>query len=294
MKGDGEIDIEGAITAHPCAYLVCTMHEIHEAFDTLAVRPGGVSNDTFICFTSRSPVIFFEKERLPKTSHNVVVKFDTWTAYRAGAMFYRNSANQWILTTGLSLESVVLIRDHVGNCYDPATMNTLVWHFLPIAPEEPLDPIAEMVTAGCVMPSSERWHCTLTTKEKETSAELHIFDGPSYLPIWGEEKVSLRQSDSAPPDKALAQAEWVGSKIKQLATMAPQHVADKQEQPRQWKFNPLGLSYMGSSQSAENRSRTPQDAKIRARVVRKGWVQVKRERSLERVSIQREKKRTDG
>ena len=31
VKGDGEIDIEGAITAHPCAYVVCTLHEIHEA-----------------------------------------------------------------------------------------------------------------------------------------------------------------------------------------------------------------------------------------------------------------------
>ena len=58
-----------------------------------------------------------------------------------------------------------------------------------------------------------------TTQEKETSAEMHLFDGPSDLPIWRDEKVSLRQSESVPPDKALAQAEWMGSKIMQLHNM---------------------------------------------------------------------------
>ena len=57
VKGDGEIDIEGAITAHPSAYVVCTMHEIHEAFDTLVERQSGMSTDTFICFASRYPLI---------------------------------------------------------------------------------------------------------------------------------------------------------------------------------------------------------------------------------------------
>ena len=70
------------------------MHEVHEAFDTLVVRQGGVSTDSFICFTSRYPTIFFQKNKRPRISRNVVVKFDTWTAYRAGAMIYRNSANQ--------------------------------------------------------------------------------------------------------------------------------------------------------------------------------------------------------
>ena len=46
VKGDGEIDIQGAITGHPCAYIVCTMHETHEAFDTLVLRQSGVSTDT--------------------------------------------------------------------------------------------------------------------------------------------------------------------------------------------------------------------------------------------------------
>ena len=49
MKGDGDIDIKGAITAHHFAFAVCTMHEIHETFDTLVVRQGGVSTDIFIC-----------------------------------------------------------------------------------------------------------------------------------------------------------------------------------------------------------------------------------------------------
>ena len=110
VRGDGNIDIGGEITANPYAYIVCTLHEIHEAFDTLAVRQSGASNDTFICFTSRYPVIFFQKNKVPRTSHHVVVKFDTWTAYRAGAMTYRNSANQWILTTGLPLEAVIMVR----------------------------------------------------------------------------------------------------------------------------------------------------------------------------------------
>ena len=59
VQGDGEIDIQGAITAHEFAYIVCTMYEVHEVFDTLFVRQGGASTDTFICFTSRYPVIFF-------------------------------------------------------------------------------------------------------------------------------------------------------------------------------------------------------------------------------------------
>ena len=73
------------------------------------------------------------------------MKFDTWIAYRAGAMTYRDSANQWILTTGLPLESVVLVRDHVGNCFDVTTMSTLVWDFIVVTAEEPRDPITELV-----------------------------------------------------------------------------------------------------------------------------------------------------
>ena len=126
-----------------------------------------------------------KKNKLPKTNHHVVVKFDTWAAYRAGAMMYKNSANQWTLTTGLPLEAVILVRDHVGNCFDVNTLNTLVWNFMDVTPEEPQDTIAQMVSSGCVMPSSERWHCVLTTKEKEISSELHLFDWKPYERAWG-------------------------------------------------------------------------------------------------------------
>ena len=121
------------ITSRKFGYITCTMHEIHEASDTLVVRQGNVSTDTFVCFTSRYPTIFFKKNKIPTTSHQVVVKFDTWTAYRAGAMTYRNSASQWILTTGLPLESVVMVRDHLGHCFDLDTLTlltTLEWKFM--------------------------------------------------------------------------------------------------------------------------------------------------------------------
>ena len=157
------------------------------------VRQGGVSNDTFICFTSRYPVIFFQKNRLPRTSHNVVVKFD--------------SADQWILTAGLPLESVFMVRGHVGNCFDVETLNTLEWEFMNVTPEEPQDTIAHMIPGSCVMPSSERWHCTMTTKEREISPGLHLFDWEPYQRSWGDEQVSTRQSDTVPPETALAQAE---------------------------------------------------------------------------------------
>ena len=161
VKGDGNIDINGEITSRPFGYIVCTMHEIHEALDTLVVRQGNVSTDTFVCFTARYP-----KNKIPKPSHQVVVKFDT--AFRAGAMACRTSANQWVLTTGLPVESIVMVRDHVVNCFDLTAMSTLEWEFLPITPDEPETAAADMVQGHCLMPSCERWHCVLTTKEKET------------------------------------------------------------------------------------------------------------------------------
>ena len=110
------------------------------------------------------------------------------------------------------------------------------------------------------MPSSERWHCTLTTKEKERNPEMHIFDGEPYLPKWGDESVSMRQSETVPLDEALSQAEWVGSKIKQIATMAAQHSAEKIPRPREWRLNHIGGQlFMGTPEQPEtgDRSRTP-------------------------------------
>ena len=137
VKGDGNIDVRGEITSYPFGYVVCTLLEIHEAFDTRVVRQGNTSTDTFVCFTARYPVILFQKNKVPKSTQQVVVKFDTWTAFRAGAMAYRNSANQWMLTTGLPLESIVMVRDHLGNCFDVSTMTTMEWKFLPATNDEP-------------------------------------------------------------------------------------------------------------------------------------------------------------
>ena len=40
VKGDGNIDYRGGNTSIPFGYVVCTMHEIHEAFDTRIIRKG--------------------------------------------------------------------------------------------------------------------------------------------------------------------------------------------------------------------------------------------------------------
>ena len=53
VRGDGNIDIGGEITSRRFGYVVCTMHEIHEAFNTLVARQGNVQTDTFLCFTTR-------------------------------------------------------------------------------------------------------------------------------------------------------------------------------------------------------------------------------------------------
>ena len=74
-----------------------------------------------------------------------------------------------------SSEAVILVRDHVGNCFD---VNTLRFF----------------------MPSNERWHCVLTAKEKEISSELHLFDWKPYERVWGDEYVSTRQVDAVLPD----------------------------------------------------------------------------------------------
>ena len=132
-----------------------------------------------------------------------------------------------------------------------------------VTPEEPQDTIAHVVQGSCAMPSSERWHCILTTKEREASPGLHLLDWKAYERPWGDEHVSTRHADTVPPDKALIQAEWVGSKIKHIASLPPQHPSDKKSEetfvPRVWKFNHLGLLYMGTSaqQGADDRSRTP-------------------------------------
>ena len=123
LKEMANIDYQGEITSLPFGYVVCTMQEVHEAFDSRIARHGSIPTDTFMCFTSRYPVITFQPNYVPKTPGLLVVKFDTWTAFRYGAIAYRTQATQWVLTTGLPLESIVLIRDHMGSCLDYTTMD---------------------------------------------------------------------------------------------------------------------------------------------------------------------------
>ena len=63
VKGDGNIDYRGEITSFPFGYVVCTMHEIHEAFDTRLTRKDKAPTDTFVCFTSRYPDISLRRIR---------------------------------------------------------------------------------------------------------------------------------------------------------------------------------------------------------------------------------------
>ena len=100
-----------------------------------------------------------------------------------------------------------MIRDHVGHCFDVDTLTTLEWHVMKTTSEEPETTTAEMVPGNCVMPSSERWHCVLTTKEKEVSQGLHLFDWELCQKPWGDEQLSTRQSHIVPPEKALVQTE---------------------------------------------------------------------------------------
>ena len=256
VKGDGNIDFRGDITSYPFGYIVCTLLEIHEAFDTLVVRRGNASTDTFVCFTSRYPEIFFQKNKVPKTNKLVVVKFDTWTAFRAGAMAYRNSASQWILTTGLPIASIVMVRDHLGNCFDMSTMTMMEWKFLPTTNDEPVT-LNDLVQKECIMPTCERWHCVMTEKEKAISEGIHLLDWQPYHKSWGEEYLSLRHADTNPPEKALALAEWVGSKVWHVAVISPTPPEEPQETVKWW-YNPSGLNYLSSHGARDDdRSRTP-------------------------------------
>ena len=269
VRGDGNIDIKGEITSRGFGYMICTMHEIHEAFDTLVVRQGNVSTDTFVCFTTRYPIIFFRKNKLPMTSHHVVVKFDTWTAYRAGAMTYENSVNQWILTTGLLLESIVMVRDHVGHCLDLDTLTTLERKFMPITPEEPETTIAEMVPGHCVMPSCGRWHCVLTTKEKGTSIGMHLFDWELYQKSWGDEQLSTRHSEIVPPERPLRYLGGQGTKIKQYL-----HI----------------ILLVRNLMRLKNRARVIR----KVRTIQKERASARRERSLVRLSVTQKEKKWRG
>ena len=199
VKGHGNIDYRGELTSIPFGYVVCTMHEIHEAFDTRLVRKGqGPYGHVCLLHITFTQLSSFRGNQVPKTPNLLVVKFDTWTAFRAGAMAYRTQGTQWVLTTGLPLESIVMIRDHVGSCLDPYTLDTMEWGILPVTEDEPNTTI-DTVQGKCIMPTSERWHCILTTTEMVTSPGLHLLDWQPYQKSWGDEYLSMRHIEANPP-----------------------------------------------------------------------------------------------
>ena len=192
---------------------------------------------------------------MPKTPGLLIVKFDTWTAFRYGAMAYRTSANQWVLTTGIPLESIVLIRDHVGSYLDPSTLDTLTWKFLPPRAEEPVL-LIDVEQGKCIMPTMERWHCVLTDTERGSSPTLHLFDWKPYQKGSGDPYLSLRRIEQNPPDTALTLSEWNGMKIWQIATIPP--LTGNSSDPGKWRYSQAGMNYLTDSMVREvDRSRTP-------------------------------------
>ena len=136
------------------------------------------------------------------------------------------------MTTGLPLESIVLIRDHVGNCLDPLTLDTMEWGILPVTEEEPVNTI-NTIQGSCIMPTSERWRCVLTTTEMVTSPGLHILDWRPYQKAWGDEYLSMRLIEDNPPEKALILSEWLGTKIWQVAAIPSIHPTQGMGEPQE-------------------------------------------------------------
>ena len=191
-----------------------------------------------------------------------MVKFDTWTAFRAGAMTYRISAHQWILTTGLPIESNVMVRDHIGNCFNLSTLTTLEWEFLPVTPDEP-EITLDMVQEQCIMPSCERWHCVLTPKETTTSTGMHLY------------QQDIQRS-------LLQKGRLLWPKIWQVAILPPIHESEKRssesQEPRGWKLVTLEdvrMTVQGHHVEKE---------KVRVIMFQKERVLARKERSLARPS----------
>ena len=230
------------------------MQEIHEAFDT-RINRGTVPTDTFISFTSRYPEISFQANHVPRTPGLFIVKFDMWTAFRFGAIAYKSGINQWMLTTGIPLESIVCVRDHVGSYLDPLTLDTMLWTFYPPTVDEPVNPI-DVETGLCKMPTMERWHCLMTDAERENSADLHLLDWRPYVKDSGDPYLSLRRTEQNPTDKALTLSEWNGMKIWQIATLPPS--LEETREPRKWLYTQSGVNYLTDKTEREaDRSRTP-------------------------------------
>ena len=170
-------------------------------------------------------------------------------------MAYRTGVNTWVLTTGIPLESIVLIRDHVGSYLDTSTLDTLTWKFLPPSLEEPVT-LIDVEQGKCIMRTLERWHCVLTDTEKGSSPSLHLFDWTPYQKGSGDPYLSLRRIEHNPPDAALTLSEWNGMKVWQIATIPP--LTGISTDPGKWRYTQSGINYLTDSVVREvDRSRTP-------------------------------------
>ena len=168
-------------------------------------------------------------------------------------------------------------------------------------PEEPETTIADMVPGHCEMPSCERWHCILTTKEKETSAGIHLLDWQPYRKSWGDEQLSTRHADSS-SGKGTSIGRMGRNQIRQVATLPPRHSAglraDEAQKERVWNYNHICLLYLEESgEGGDDRSRTHFE-KVRvtqkARAMAKVRVLARKERSLLRLlALSKEKKRKE-
>ena len=112
-------------------------------------------------------------------------------------MAYKTGIDQWVMTTGIPLESIVFVRDHVGSYLDPLTLDTMTWTFLPPMADEPVTPI-DVETGLRKMPTMERWHCLMTNAERENSADLHLLDWRPYVQDSGDLYLSLRRTEQNP------------------------------------------------------------------------------------------------
>ena len=261
---DGNIDYTGEIIDQPFGYVVCTVQEIHEGFDT-RINRGTVPTDTFISFTSRYPEITFQTNHVPRTPGFFVVKFDMWTAFRLGAMAYRTGVNQWMLTTGIPLESIVFVRDHVGSYLDTTTLDTMVWIFSPPVAVEPVTPI-DVETGLCKMPTMERWYCLMTNSERKNSADLHLLDWRPFAKDSGDPYLSLRRTEHNPTDQALTLSEWNGMKIWQIATIPPN--LEETTEPTRWLYSQSGINYLTDSTERERIGQEHRPEMVRAEVVK--------------------------
>ena len=148
----------------------------------------------------------------------------------------------------------------MGSCFNPASMDSMIWSFLPPREEES-NLVIDVEQGICIMPTTERWHCVLTDTEETTSPNLHLFDRQPYQKGWGDPYLSMRKVEDNPPDKALTLSEWFGVKIWQIATIPPIHPSQLMgglQEPRRWRYSQSGINYLteGPTRDAD-RSRTP-------------------------------------